>query len=196
MRVWINLRGRGDRQPRPLGAIAANIGGDPARQTTALDAALQALALSKSPAEASDAARRAVGATGATVVRCRFCGSTPAVPMTIYAHNGYVLLMTFKNLKGPYCRDCGMNVWRRMTNETLLRGWLGIFSFFIAPMTALVNVVNLPKLTSLASPEPGSGVRSPADPGASLFGRPGLYVYAAVLLAVIVIYVLPVLARL
>jgi hypothetical protein len=175
--------------------VAANIGGAPKRQQTALDAALQTLAMGRSSAEAADAARRAVGAIGPSVVRCRFCGSTPAVQMTVYAHNGYLILMTFKNLKGPYCRDCGMTVWRRMTNETLLRGWLGVFSFFIAPLTAVVNVVNLRKLTSLPAPEPGSGMQAPADPRPSLFRRPGVYVYAAVIVAVLVIYVVPALAR-
>jgi hypothetical protein len=115
--------------------------------------------------------------------------------MTVYEHNGYIVLMTFKNLKGPFCRDCGMSAWRRMTNTTLLRGWLGIFSFFIAPVTALINVANRRKLTSLPSPEPGSGMRPPSDPGPTLFRRPGVYVYAAVIVAVIVIYVVPALAR-
>lgn len=128
------------------------------------------------------------------VVRCRFCGSTPAVPLTVYEHNGYLILMTFKNLKGPFCRYCGLNVWRRMTDATLLRGWLGMFSFFIAPATVLVNVVNRSKLTSLAPPEPGSGLRPPGDPGEGLFKRPGVYVYLGVIAIVIVILVAPILA--
>ena len=185
--------------------VAREIGGDEARQRTALDAALGALTSGKSAAEASDAARAAVGAAPAPppmpyiqtsgVVRCRFCGSVPAVPMTIYEHNGYVILMQFKNLKGPFCRMCGLNVWRRMTNTTLLRGWLGVFSFFIAPVTALVNVINYRKLTSLAMPDPATAVRAPADPGASLFHRPGVYVYAVVVVVVLVFFLLPALAR-
>jgi hypothetical protein len=175
--------------------VSAQIGGDPVRQRTAMDAALQALAVGRSPAEAADAARRAVGPIAAGPVRCRFCGSTPAVLMTVYEHNGYLVLMTFKNVKGPFCRDCGLYVWRRMTDQTLLRGWLGVFSFFIAPVTALINVVNLRKLTSLAPPQPGSGVRPPADPGGSLFRRPGVYVYMAVILFVLIAYALPALLR-
>ena len=176
--------------------VAAQVGGDEVRQRTALDAALQALAVGKSATEAATAARHAVGVAATPgVVRCRFCGSTPAVLTTVYEHNGYVVLMTFKNVKGPFCRDCGLNAWRRMTDQTLLRGWLGVLSFFIAPLTALVNVINLRKLTSLAPPQPGSGVRPPADPGGSLFRRPGVYVYAAVIVAVLVIYIVPALAR-
>lgn len=176
--------------------VATQVGGDPIRQRNALDAALQALAVGKSAAEAADAARHAVGAVAMPgVVRCRFCGSTPAVNMTVYEHNGYVVLMQFKNVKGPFCRSCGLYVWRRMTDRTLLRGWLGVFSFFIAPLTALVNVFNLRKLRSLAPPAPGSGVRPPADPGGGLFRRPGVYVYAGVIVFLLVAYGLPALLR-
>lgn len=125
------------------------------------------------------------------VIHCRFCGSVPAVPMTIYEHNGYAILMTFKNLKGPFCRQCGLNVWRRMTDTTLLRGWLGLFSFFIAPVTVLVNLVNYRKLTALPMPDPATAVRPPADPGTGMFHRPGVYVYAVVLAVAFVVFLLP-----
>lgn len=181
--------------------VAHEIGGDEARQRTALDAALAALVAGRSVDDASAAARSAVGAAPAPppmpyfqtsgVVHCRFCGSVPAVPMTIYEHNGYVILMQFKNLKGPYCRMCGLHVWRRMTDATLLRGWLGVFSFFIAPVTALVNVINYRKLSSLPTPDPATAIRPPADPGAGMFHRPGIYVYAVVLVVAFVIFLLP-----
>lgn len=151
---------------------------------------MQALAVGRTPAEAATAARAAVGAAVQSL-RCRFCGSVPAVPLTILEHNGYVILMTFKNLKGPFCRNCGLHVWRRMTDATLLRGWLGIFSFFIAPVTALINVANLHKLTSLPEPQPGSGARLRADPGGGMFHRPGVYVYMAVIAVVILVVVVP-----
>ena len=179
--------------------VAREIGGDEARQKTALDGALQSLQAGGTVTEASNAARAAVGVdpapppatyfqTGCT--RCRFCGSVPAVPMTIYEHNGYLILMTFKNLKGPFCRNCGLNVWRRMTDATLLRGWLGLFSFFIAPVTAVINLINLRKLTSLPAPDPSSSIRPPADPGGGLFRRPGVYVYIAVIAVVLAYFAL------
>lgn len=119
----------------------------------------------------------------------------PAVSMTVFEHNGYVILMQFKNLKGPFCRNCGLHVWRRMTDATLLRGWLGMFSFFIAPATAVINVINLHKLTGLPPPEPGTAVRQPADPGGGLFSRPGVYVYAGVIAFVLIVLIVPALAR-
>jgi hypothetical protein len=173
--------------------VDARIGGDAWRRRTAFDAAMQALQLGATADQAAAAAVAAVVAQpqGPVVVRCRFCGSVPAVPMTIYEHNGFVLMMQFKNLRGPFCRSCGLHVWRRMTDTTLLRGWLGFMSFFIAPATALVNVVNLPKLSGLPPPQPGSGVRPPSDPGGGLFTRPGVYVYGGVILVVVLFLLLP-----
>lgn len=174
--------------------VAAQIGGDAWRQRTALDAALQSLQMGGNAAQAAAAAQAAVAhapvtatpapaaqplqqATMPGVIRCRFCGSIPAVPMTIYEHNGFIVLMQFKNLKGPFCRYCGLHVWRRMVDTTLLRGWLGLGSFFIAPITVLIDLANLPRLTRLPPPDTRYAVRPPADPGQGLFHRPGVYVY-------------------
>jgi hypothetical protein len=184
--------------------VATQIGGDEWRQRTALEAAMQALQTGRSSQEAAAAARAAVGVAPpmpapatttqqavpmapAGVYRCRFCGSIPAVPMTVYEHNGFIVLMTFKNLRGPFCRDCGLHTWRRMTDTTLLRGWLGVASFFIAPITVLINLVNLRKLTSLPPPDTKYAVGRPADPGPGLFKRPGVYVYAGVLAVLLLI---------
>ncbi|TMC38827.1 MAG: hypothetical protein E6J28_05120 [Chloroflexi bacterium] len=171
--------------------VATNIGGDDARRRNALDAVLQALAVGKSSTEAADAARLAVGAPAASVLRCRFCGSTPAVAMTVFEHNGYIVVFRTKTLKGPFCRSCGLYAWRKMTDTTLLRGWLGVISFVVAPLTALVNLVNRRKLAALPDPQAGTGLRSPSDPGPNLFKRPGVYVYAAMIAAGFVFYVLP-----
>lgn len=170
--------------------VNAHIAGDMWRRRAAYNAAVDALQSGGTPEEAVDAAQRAA-ARQPDVLRCRFCGSYPAVSTTIFEHNGFVILMQFKNLHGPFCRYCGLNAWRSMTNTTLLRGWLGVFSFFIAPVTAVINLVNLRKLESLPPPEPGSSVRPPADPGGSLFRRPGIYVYAVVIVAVLLLLGLP-----
>lgn len=169
--------------------VDAQIGGDVWRRRAAFEAAIQTLQRGGSTEDAV-AAAHAAAARQPTELRCRFCGSTPAVSMTVFEHNGYVILMQFKNLRGPFCRNCGLNAWRRMTDQTLLRGWLGMFSFFIAPVTALINVINLPKLQGLPPPYPGTAARAPADPGASLFKRPGVYVYAGVIVLILVV-VLP-----
>jgi len=58
-------------------------------------------------------------------------------------------------------------------------------------LTALVNLVNRRKLAALPDPQAGTGLRSPSDPGPNLFKRPGVYVYAAMIAAGFVFYVLP-----
>ena len=79
--------------------VDRQIGGDQWRRKAALDAALLSLQAGHGASDAAAAAYAAVGGqppqapapfhSGA--VRCRFCGSTPAVPMTIYEHNGFVI---------------------------------------------------------------------------------------------------------
>jgi hypothetical protein len=165
--------------------VDAQIGGDVWRRRAAFEAAIQTLQRGGTTEDAASAAHAAAARQPAEL-RCRFCGSTPAVAMTVYEHNGYVILMQFKNLKGPFCRSCGLHAWRQMTDQTLLRGWLGVFSFFIAPITALINLINLRKLEALPPPYPGTAVRQPADPGGGLFSRPGVYVYAAVIVVVFI----------
>jgi hypothetical protein len=179
--------------------VDRQIGGDSFRRRAALEAALQSLQTGHGAGEAAAAAHAAVGAQPAppsmpyqpAVMRCRFCGSMPAVPLTIYEHNGFVIMMQFKQLTGPFCRSCGLNVWRRMTDTTLWRGWWGFLSFFIAPVTALINLANLRKLTSLPPPDPTTAVRRPGDPGVGMFGRSGIYVYAGMLLVLFIVFVLP-----
>ncbi len=178
------------------------IGGDEWRRRAALEAALQALQTGRTAVEAASAARGAAAQMPPTamppqqmMVRCRFCGSAPAVPMTVYEHNGFIILMQFKHLTGPFCRNCGLTVWRRMTNTTLLRGWLGFLSFFIAPATAVVNLINLPRLTRLSPPDRATAARQPADPGRGMFTRAGVYVYAAVVVVVVLVFVVPSLVR-
>jgi hypothetical protein len=194
--------------------VATQIGGDEWRQRTALEAAMQALQTGRTSGEAAAAARAAIGLAGpapaapaapatqqaapmapAGVYRCRFCGSIPAAPMTVYEHNGFIVLMTFKNLKGPFCRSCGLHTWRRMTDTTLLRGWLGVGSFFIAPVTVLVNLINLRKLTSLPPPDTRYAVGRPAEPGPGMFRRFGVYVYAGVLVVLLLIEIATVAGR-
>jgi hypothetical protein len=171
--------------------VDRQIGGDEWRRRTALDAALQSLQMGRSAGEATAAAHAAVGPMTPATTRCRFCGSAPAVPMTIFEHNGFLIVMQFKHISGPFCRSCGLHMWRRMTDTTLWRGWWGFISFFAAPVTVLINLANLPKLKRLPPPNPTTVVRPPADPSPGMFGRPGVYVYGGMLLVLFIIFVLP-----
>ena len=121
---------------------------------------------------------------------CKLCGSTPAANMTIHEHNGRLLWMVHKTNKGPFCRDCGTALLRHHQNSTLFQGWFGIFSFFITPITLLLNLGAWRKVKALGPPQRDPSVESkipaPLNPGKPLLRRPGPYVGAVVVAAVLV----------
>jgi hypothetical protein len=123
---------------------------------------------------------------------CRLCGSTPAANMTIHEHNGRLIWMVHKTNKGPFCRDCGTALLRHHQNSTLFQGWFGIFSFFITPITLLLNLVAWRKVKALGPPQRDPNVESkipaPLNPGKPLLRRPGPYIAGAVVAAVIVFF--------
>lgn len=121
-----------------------------------------------------------VAAPTAPRVACKLCGSTPAARVTLHEHNGRIIWMTHKTNKGPFCRDCGIALLRHHTNSTLYQGWFGIFSFFMTPITLLLNLNAWRTLKGLAAPQRDPSVQSripaPLNPGKPLVNRPGPYV--------------------
>lgn len=108
------------------------------------------------------------------LLRCRFCGSVPAVQTTFRGHQGMIVLMRFLSLKGPFCRDCGLSVFRDMTSKTLVQGWYSYGSLIAAPITVLINLWRRDKVASLPAPQPAPDgtSRRPMDPGKRLLARP------------------------
>lgn len=107
---------------------------------------------------------------------CRFCGCTPAADVTFRGHRGMIILMSFLHMKGPFCRDCGLATFRRMTANTLLVGWWGWASVFITPITVLINLVRRGKVANLAAPQRVPGIvpqiPAPLNPGKPVLARP------------------------
>lgn len=108
------------------------------------------------------------------VTSCRLCGSVPAAPAKFRGHQGFVVVMRFLSLDGPFCRDCGLATFRRMTSRTLVQGWYGYASFVITPITILINIGRRGKVASLPAPQPNpwGPSRPPMDPGPHLLARP------------------------
>ncbi len=102
---------------------------------------------------------------------CVQCGGTPAAPVTVRGHRGRLLWMTFLHRTGPFCRDCGLAIYRRMTLENVWLGWWGPFSMFINAATMLFNTLTYREIARLAPPIPGMPGK-PLDPGKPLFRRP------------------------
>jgi hypothetical protein len=105
---------------------------------------------------------------------CRLCGSVPAVAATFRGHVGMIFLMRFKRFEGPFCRDCGLGTFRHMTSYTLVQGWYGYGSFFITPITVIINLVRRNRVANLAPPQPNpfGPSRQPMNPGPRLLARP------------------------
>lgn len=121
---------------------------------------------------------------------CRFCGGFPAVDVSVRAHRGMIWLMTFRELKGPFCRTCGTAAVRDLSGQTLVQGWWGMFSSVITPITLLINLVSYNKIKAL--PEPEYRQAPPMDPGKPLMQRPhaaGFLVPAVAFLAILVLVI-------
>jgi len=109
-------------------------------------------------------------------ISCRYCGSRPALDIDFEQHTGMLLLRQTRTFPGPFCRDCGLNVFRSATAHTLGVGWLGMISFFIFPFVVLRNVLKRRLLNGLADPvPPADATVRPAQPGKPLFARPLTY---------------------
>ncbi|MFI1968170.1 hypothetical protein BLA24_20750 [Streptomyces cinnamoneus] len=106
---------------------------------------------------------------------CRICGGFPAVRTTVRGHQGILIMMRFLHLDGPFCRNCGMSVWRDMTGKTMLQGWWSPLSLvLITPLTLLWSLVVRAKLTKLPPPVPGQPGPQ-LDPGVPLRKRPAMF---------------------
>lgn len=106
---------------------------------------------------------------------CRFCGAVPAVEATIRGHQGFIVVMRFLKLRGPFCRRCGIAAHRDMTAKSMWQGWWGVGSMIINPITMLINLGQRSKINRLPEPIPG-GPGTPMDPGKPIFRRPAALV--------------------
>jgi hypothetical protein len=123
------------------------------------------------------------------LIECRHCGSVPAANVTFRAHRGMIILMQFIKVNGPFCRSCGLDVFRGLTSDTMLQGWWGAFSMLITPVVLLLNVAQRHRVARLASPGPPphrAGRPSPG-PGLPLFARPSAIVAVLILGLIVVV---------
>jgi hypothetical protein len=95
-----------------------------------------------------------------------------------------ILLMRFSGTAGPFCRDCGLSTFRKAQAYTLVAGWWGWASFFIAPITMLVNLARRGRVARLAPPTGAAPGFQPADPGRPVYQR---FAIAGLLVPVLVV---------
>jgi hypothetical protein len=103
-----------------------------------------------------------------------------------------IVIMRFLHLEGPFCRDCGLATFRRMTARTLIQGWWGYASFIITPITVVINLVRRGTVAALPAPQPAPNGQSrpPADPGPPLLARPAALIGLAIPLVLFLLFIL------
>ena len=115
---------------------------------------------------------------------CRFCGSSPACEATLRQETGMVLVRRRRWLTGPFCRSCGIAMFREVTNRTLLTGWWGVLSFFANLLTIAGNLGARRRFGQLSSPQPNPAVATwlsaPIPVGRPVFQRSGIWVTSIV----------------
>ncbi|MEO3785316.1 hypothetical protein ABGB12_18455 [Actinocorallia sp. B10E7] len=102
-------------------------------------------------------------------------------------------MMQFLSSEGPFCRYCGLAVFRDMTAKSLLLGWYGALSLLINPLTVLINLVLRSKVANLPDPVPPNDGRPygrPFDPGPPLMSRPIAIIGAALPFLVLALMVI------
>ena len=132
----------------------------------------------------------------AVPLQCRFCGCVPAAEAKFRGHQGMIVIMRFLSLDGPFCRDCGLATFRRMTSRTLVQGWWGYASFIITPFTVLINLIRRGKVANLPAPQPAPNgqSRQPMDPGPALLARPMTLIGLAIPFAIFILLVVLIIA--
>jgi hypothetical protein len=109
---------------------------------------------------------------------CRLCGSMPAENATFRRVQGIVLLMRLWSVQGPFCRDCGLAVFRDQTAKTLVEGWWGFLSFFANGFAVINNAAARGRFARLAAPQRHPATPAPyprpLDPGRPLTRRPAM----------------------
>lgn len=88
--------------------------------------------------------------------RCACCGAFPAVDATLRTHVGLLIVMRTDKLPGPFCRDCGISLYRDLTDATLKKGWWSAWSLLMNPVVMLANLRVHRKLAALGAPVPGA----------------------------------------
>lgn len=131
---------------------------------------------------------------------CDFCGSTPAVDVSVSRGVGMVFVRRSEHVDAALCRDCGTSVFRSMTNRTLLFGWWGVLAFFSNWGHLARNLRARRTLAGLSQPMPGPAVEGrplgvPLSPGKPLFQRAGFWLAAGFASLVVVAAVADTLAQ-
>jgi hypothetical protein len=117
---------------------------------------------------------------------CRICYRAPAANVSFHGHEGLVVLMRFSRADGPFCRQCGLAVYRDVSARTLLRGWWGVVSLFITAGALVLNTVRRARVAVLPESSRPANERT-LDPGKPLLDRAAAF--GLLVPALLIVYV-------
>jgi hypothetical protein len=119
-------------------------------------------------------------------ISCRVCYRAPAANVSFHGHEGLLVLMRFSRKDGPFCKQCGLAVYRDLSAHTLLRGWWGMASLFITAGVLVMNTVRRARVAMLPEPSRPANDRT-LDPGKPLLDRTAAY--GLLVPALLIVYV-------
>lgn len=109
-------------------------------------------------------------------IGCRVCRVAPVASCAIRAHQGFIVLMRWHKVDGPFCAICGVALVRELTTKTLWQGWWGVGSLIVGtPFALLSNWGAYRKLRRLQPAIPVPGTRQ-LPLGKPVLHRPLAYV--------------------
>jgi DnaJ domain len=117
---------------------------------------------------------------------CDLCGASPAKPLTLRQGVGLLVARRRSVLTLTLCKGCGKAFFREVQNQTLLKGWWGVFAFLANCFYVAANVATLGRIFWMEEPRARTvpmdvPLSSPMSPGRPLVRRAGLWVSAMAL---------------
>jgi hypothetical protein len=92
-------------------------------------------------------------ATTSSFVACSKCGRTPAQQFKIRRHVAMLFQMRMIQVEPVLCRECAKSMLLEYTGKTLVQGWWGPISLFVAnPATIVMNLLNILKAQRMPRP--------------------------------------------
>ncbi|MEI8051710.1 MAG: J domain-containing protein [Actinomycetes bacterium] len=121
---------------------------------------------------------------------CMICGQEPVADVILRSEVGMIFVRQRSQIAGPFCRHCGIAMFRVVQNRTMITGWWGIISFFTNIGSILANIGAYIDLRTLPLPTNNdhrynTPLRSSMPVGRPLLARSGIWV-AVVAMAIVV----------
>jgi hypothetical protein len=87
---------------------------------------------------------------------CQNCGKAAKTYQFQFSQNiGMIVERKEKHIKGYFCRRCASEFFLQYTGITLILGWWGIISFFVAGAFIIINIIYYLNILRIITSKPG-----------------------------------------